>query len=90
LTISVKVVPRSSRNAVVGWIGESLKVCVTAPADRGKANAAVVETLARALDMSPQGVRIVAGPTSRRKLVELDGIDDRELRRRFPREARRV
>lgn len=81
--MSLKIVPKSSRNVVAGWMDDSLKVCVTAPPDRGKANAAVIETLARALGIPRDAVRIVAGETSRRKVVDIDGLDEREIRRRL-------
>jgi len=83
MRMSLKIVPKSSRNVVAGWMDDSLKVCVTAPPDRGKANAAVIETLARALGIPRDAVRIVAGETSRRKVVDIDGLDEREIRRRL-------
>jgi uncharacterized protein (TIGR00251 family) len=83
LILSVKVVPKSSRNRVAGWVGDALKICVTAPPERGKANAAVEAVLADALDVPKGCVRIVAGHTSPRKTVEIDGLDDAELRRRL-------
>lgn len=84
LKISLKVVPRSSRNAIVGWTGEALKVCVTAAPERGKANAAVEEVIADALGVSRSSVRVVAGHVSPHKIVEVDGISDAEARRRLP------
>ncbi len=75
MKLSLKVIPKSSRNRVVGWVGERLKVQVTAPPERGKANDAVVELLAEALGLSKKQVRIVAGETSPLKTVEVDGED---------------
>jgi len=54
--LRIKVVPSSSRNAVEGWLGDTLKVRVTAPPERGKANAAVETTIAEALGVSEQTV----------------------------------
>ncbi|MBI2900978.1 MAG: DUF167 domain-containing protein [Planctomycetes bacterium] len=42
--LAVKVVPGASRSRIARW-GDRLKVCVTAPAEKGKANAAVIELL---------------------------------------------
>lgn len=83
MRLSVKVVPKSSKNAVVGWMGEALKVCVTAPPEKGKANAAVEAVLAEALGIPKERVRIVAGTASPRKMVEIDGLDEAEVRRRL-------
>jgi len=83
MRLSVKVVPRSSRDRVVGWMGDTLKVCVTAAPERGKANAAVVGVLSDALGVPRAAVRIVAGETSPRKTVEVDNLDEAEARRRL-------
>ncbi len=72
--LSVKVIPKSSRNGIAGWVGEVLKICVTAPPERGKANDAVEEVLAEALGLSRKQVRLVSGLTSARKVVEIDGL----------------
>lgn len=84
MRLSVKVVPKSSRNAVAGWVGETLKICVTAPPEKGKANAAVEAVLAEALGLPNERVCIVAGLASPRKTVQIDGLNDDEVRRRLP------
>ena len=79
----VKVVPTSSRNGIAGWLGETLKVRVTAAAERGKANAAVEATLAEALGLSRDCARVIAGKTSPRKVVEIVGLPEAEVYRRL-------
>jgi uncharacterized protein len=83
----IKVVPASSRNCIAGWLGETLKIRVTAPAERGKANAAVAAIVAEALGVSKECVRVVAGPTSSRKTVEIDGLAESEVHQRLSRGA---
>jgi uncharacterized protein (TIGR00251 family) len=83
--LRVKVVPGSSRDAVAGWLGEDLKVRVKAPAEGGRANAAVERLVAEALDVSAEQVRIVAGFTSPRKTLEVSGLPESELGRRLAR-----
>jgi uncharacterized protein YggU (UPF0235/DUF167 family) len=48
-------------------------VQVTAAPEKGKANAAVVEVLAAALNLPKSALRIVSGETSPLKTVEVDG-----------------
>ena len=71
-TLKLKVVPRASRNAIVGWIGDRLKVAVTAPPEKGRANAAVVKLLARELGVRQGNLRITTGETSSAKTVVID------------------
>ena len=71
IRLSLKVVPKASRNRIVGWVGDRLKVQVSAPPERGKANAAVVEALAQALGLPPARIRIVTGESSPLKIVEI-------------------
>ena len=61
-----------------------LKIRVTAPAVEGAANAALVNLLADALGVAKRDVRIVAGGTSRQKLVVIDGVTSEAVVARWP------
>ena len=79
----MKVVPGSSRSCLAGWLGDTLKLRVAAPPERGKANAAVCELLEQALSLPSGSARVVAGQTSPRKTVEIAGLSDAELREKL-------
>ena len=83
IKLAIKVVPASSRSCIAGWLGETLKVRVTAPAERGKANAAVEVTIAEALGVPKKSARVIAGKTSPRKVVEIVGLSESEVYRRL-------
>ena len=83
MRLQIKVVPKSSRNCVAGWMGDTLKVWVTAPPERGKANGAVLAVLADALGVSRESIRLVAGLKSSRKVVEIEGLVAAEVHRRL-------
>ena len=83
MKLQIKVVPKSSRNCVAGWMGDTLKVWVTAPPERGKANVAVQTVLADALGVSRESIRLVAGLKSSRKVVEIEGLVAAEVHRRL-------
>ncbi len=83
LRLSVHVTPKSGRDEVVGWRGEELQVRVTAPPEGGKANAAVCKTLAAALGVPKSAVRVLRGETSRHKSVEIEGVDESDVRAAF-------
>lgn len=71
----VRVVPRASRDAIVGAHAGALKVALTAPPVDGEANAALVALLAKELGVARRDVVIVRGQTSRAKRVEVRGAD---------------
>ena len=72
MRLAVHVQPRASRNAIVGWHGDALKVALTAPPVDGEANAALQAYLAKALGLKKAQVSLAQGQSSRHKLVDLD------------------
>jgi uncharacterized protein (TIGR00251 family) len=74
VTFAVRVVPRASRNEIVGIHGDALKVRLTAPPVEGRANEALVAFLAQRLGVRKSQVEIVAGTTSRRKMIRVTGL----------------
>ncbi len=77
--ISVKVVPSSSKNLVVGWLGETLKIKVKAPPEKGKANTAVIELLASKLCIDKDLIQVVSGHSSPFKVLSIQGLDDSQI-----------
>jgi uncharacterized protein len=72
--ISVYVQPRASKTGVVGMHGDAWKIRVAAPPVDNAANAELIEFLASRLGVPKRSVRIAAGETGRRKIVEIDGV----------------
>ena len=73
----------AARSALLGRHGAGWKVRVAAPAERGRANRALVELLAEALGVRREQVVVVAGHTSRRKVVNVEGLEAPEVVRRL-------
>jgi uncharacterized protein (TIGR00251 family) len=88
LRLLVTVTPGASRDELVGRHGEGWKVRVAAAPQRGRANHAVVTLLAEALGIDRGSVRIVAGHAARRKVVEIEGLGEKEAARRLEAAAR--
>ena len=74
LELAVLVQPRASRTRVVGEHDGMLKIQLAAPPVEGEANAALLEFLARRLGVPRRQVMLVAGDTSRRKRVRVEGL----------------
>ncbi len=81
--LSVHLTPRSSREEIVGFQEDALRVRVTAPPARDRANRALERLLARRLDLRPSAVRVVSGHTVRQKVVEVEGLEEAEVRSRL-------
>ena len=80
--VRLRVKPGAKRAEIVGVLGGALKVAVNAPPERGQANGAVVDLLARTFDVSTDAITIVSGASSRDKLV-LVHLPIDEMRRRL-------
>lgn len=85
IKLQIKAVPSSSRDCLAGWLGDTLKVRVTAPAERGKANAAIEAIVTEVLGLPKGSARIIAGKTSARKILEISGLSEAEVYRRLGR-----
>ena len=74
--LNIKVVPGASRDQIVGWLGDALKIKVTAPPENGKANEAVVTLLAKTLGARRDTIEIVSGHGSSAKTVDIAPMDN--------------
>src|SRR5437879_8857589 len=83
VTLSLRVQPRASRNAVVGWTGDTLNIRLTAPPVEGAANVACLKFLANLLDLPQSQFEILRGERSRTKVVQIMGLTRDEVRARL-------
>ena len=81
--IETRITPRASRNAIEGIRDGRLLVRVTASPVDEAANAAVVDTVSKALDLPRRDVISVAGDHSRMKSLALSGVSADEVRQRL-------
>jgi uncharacterized protein (TIGR00251 family) len=79
--LSVRVQPRASTNGIAGIHGNSLKVRLTAPPVEGAANEALVNFLADTFAVPRRAIKILAGESSRSKIVEIEGVTERDVYR---------
>ena len=81
--ITVKVQPRAKATRVTGRMGSAYKLQVAAPPVDGKANEECIDFLAERAGVPRSRVRIVSGMTGRMKIVEIEGIGQREMDERM-------
>ncbi|HEV2662445.1 MAG TPA: DUF167 domain-containing protein [Ktedonobacteraceae bacterium] len=82
MLIAVRVIPRSSKNALA-WEQGTLKARLTAPPVDGAANAALLNLMAERLSVPRRSISIVRGETSRQKTVEIADLTPAEVERRL-------
>ena len=70
----MRVVPGAHRAGIVGRYGDAWKIRVAAAPEAGKANDAVIDLLARTLDIPSRDLELTAGKASRDKVVALQGL----------------
>ena len=80
VTFPVRVAPRASRTCVLGVHQEALKVALCAPPVDGKANAALIQFLAKQLKVPKRAVTLVRGQTGRDKLLRVEGVGVADIR----------
>lgn len=81
--IKVKIVPGASNSGIIGWLGDTLKVRISAPPEKGKANAAIVALISDALHVPECSVHIVSGRNSQRKMIEIHDLSRNEILQRL-------
>ena len=78
IALTLRVTPNASATRIEGIERRDdgstvLRIRVTAPPDRGKANKAVIALLAKTLSVPKSSVTLIAGETARHKRVRIEG-----------------
>ena len=83
ISFAVKVQPRAKRDAVVGELGDALKLALTAPPVEGRANEACIRFLAEFLKVPRSSITIASGQSSRNKIIRIAGLTAEQFRARL-------
>ncbi|NDG74035.1 MAG: DUF167 domain-containing protein [Synechococcaceae bacterium WB8_1B_136] len=78
--IAIRVLPRSSRDQVLGEREGAIAIKLKAPPVDGQANAALLGFVARQLGVPPRDVQLVRGASSRNKWIQVQGYSADDLR----------
>jgi uncharacterized protein len=73
----------SRRDGIIGERSGAVRIAVTAPPEKGKANEAIQSVLALALGCKASQVTLLSGTTSRRKRFLIEGMTADDLARRL-------
>jgi len=72
--LDVYIQPRASKTELAGMHDGVVKIRIAAPPVENAANRALIDFVAQHLGIAKRSVRVVSGDTSRRKVLELDGV----------------
>ncbi|MBX9743994.1 MAG: DUF167 domain-containing protein [Chlamydiales bacterium] len=73
--IHIKVIPKSSKNEIVGWENNELKIRLRGVPEKGKANELLIEFLAKTLQIAKSQITLISGATNRHKRLMLHNIE---------------
>lgn len=73
--LPVKIVPGASQTRYLGEWDHRAKISVSAPPEKGKANKAVIEFIAKRLGLRKSDVTVVSGLTSAIKKIRIDRVE---------------
>lgn len=77
--LALHIQPGAKKTGIAGLHGDALKIRLAAPPVDGKANAALIEFLAKTCGVPRSAVELVSGETSRSKRVRIIGVDQAVL-----------
>jgi len=83
--LALRVVPGAKQTRIAGEYGDRLKIHVNAPPEGGRANARLVRALAAWLAVAESQISIIAGESTRDKVVAVRGLEGAEVRERLAR-----
>jgi uncharacterized protein (TIGR00251 family) len=83
ILIHVKVLPRSSRDQIVGKENDVFKIKLKAGPVDGKANKSLINFLSKKLDISKRDVGIKSGERSRQKVIWIHGLSENDTNKRL-------
>ena len=83
VVLPVKAQAGARRNALRGEYQGALRVAVTQVAEKGRANKAIVDLLAKTLGQAKSNIELLAGAASSKKKFLVRGVQMDDLRRRL-------
>ena len=71
IVLNIRVVPRASKDEIVGLYDDALKVRILAPPVEGKANAYLVKFISKHWKIPRRNIEILSGETGRNKRLKI-------------------
>ena len=72
LVVNVKVIPKAKQNLIKPLDTKNLKIYVTSPPEKGKANKQAVELLSQYYKVGKNNIEIILGLHSQNKTIKIN------------------
>lgn len=82
--VVIKVTPNASKNEIVGWNEDQLRLRIRGVPEKGQVNNELIAYLAKLLGVSKTKIQIISGSTSRLKRLKIEGITQEEFYKNIP------
>lgn len=79
IILTVKLTPNASKDEILGYSNEYVKIKVSAPPNENKANKKLIEFLSDFFDLPKSGIELISGDKSRLKKVLLKNIKEENV-----------
>jgi len=84
MLLDIKVKPASSKDAILSFKKPNqMEIALRAKPENNQANEALVKFLSQFLKIDSKKVKILKGKTSRKKIVSIEGLTEKELMERL-------
>ena len=71
MKLEIKVTPNARKNQIAGWVGDKLKIKISKPPEKGKANKELIKYLSEEWKLPRNCISIKQGFKSREKTIEI-------------------
>jgi uncharacterized protein (TIGR00251 family) len=77
--LHIKAQANTSKDEIVGYLGNALKIRVKAVPDKGMANKSIQALLAQKLNLTKAAIQLISGHNQAHKVFEISGINEQKL-----------
>jgi len=83
VVIKVKVQPKAQQDEILGIKGDRLRLRVKAPPEKGKANQACINLLAKVLSLNKKEIKLISGLKAREKMFFIQNMKLDDLKEKL-------
>ena len=83
IILAVRLTPNSSKDEILGYTDEYVKIKISAPPNENKANKKLVEFMSKYFDIPKSDTVLVSGDKSRLKKILLKNIDEELVKQKI-------